>query len=175
MPTPPAHCCNDPLDAACGWNCPGGFTLLSPGDPAEDHALWSVAQDDAPPARPGHLEIRCSDPQSWQPQPLGRPWSVYLENIEPGRNDDLLLMEELLDRAAAAGCTRVVARGWPPPVDIDLRYRWFSLLRLLCDVRKLKFSLCEPEPVPPADRLNHYLASARGCCRHPTHKPPLQR
>jgi hypothetical protein len=41
----------------------------------------------------------------------------------------------------------------------------------LCDRFKLKFSICEPAELPPSERLNGYLASQRGCCRHPFFDP----
>ncbi|MBS2033494.1 hypothetical protein JST97_00790 [bacterium] len=87
------------------------------------------------------------------------PWSLYLDCLDAF---DLGLAEEVIEAAAAAGCDWVVAA---PVADQSVRYRLYSLLRLLCDRFKLKFSIFENQQREPAERLNHYLASRRGCCR----------
>jgi hypothetical protein len=172
----PGHTCCDPLEVTCGWDRSPFFRLVFVEEelPESNWAgpcLLSLPQWFAVPELPPHvaLELRCTDPFAWTPQSCGRRWSLFLEYTIPFQNDDLALAEQVLERAAAAGCCAVVAGGLPGASQY--RYRWMSLLRLLCDRFKLKFSICEPAELPPSERLNGYLASQRGCCRHPFFDP----
>lgn len=174
----PAHTCWDPLEVPCGWGRPPGFQLifleegeLLPAEVLTPPCLVSVSQSVTPPHLPQDiaLEIRCTDPLTFAPPPLDQPFSVYLSYVRAFENDDIAVVEQVLLQAASAGCRAVVAPGLRG--EAQYRHRWFSLVRLLCDRLKLKFSICEPGELPASERLNSYLASQRGCCRHPAYDP----
>lgn len=171
MPEPP---CWDPLEVPCG---PGVFRLVRLG--TEDTlpvgltapCLVSLPQDRVwPTVDPTvGLELRCENPDRFEPESPGRAWNLFLEYVRPFVNDDLGLLEQVMERAAWAGCAAVVAPGFDG--ESTYRYRWFSLVRMLCDRLRLRFSVWEPRERPEDERLNRYLASQRGCCRLPGFKP----
>ncbi|MFN8606272.1 MAG: hypothetical protein U0931_01985 [Vulcanimicrobiota bacterium] len=151
-----SFCC-DPLERPC----PGALVHLWEGGVLPwlpTGSLVSVPVGPLPQLAPGlDLEVRSQGSCSFQAS--SQPFSLYLDCLDPF---DLGVAEEVIEAAAAAGCDWVVAA---PVADQALRYRLYSLVRLLCDRFKLKFSIFEDQPREPADRLNHYLASRRGCCR----------
>jgi hypothetical protein len=110
------------------------------------------------------LEIRSRGEREFLGQ--AQSWSLYLDCLDPF---DLGQVEQVLEAAQRAGCNRVVAPGVGGPEGgaQDYRYRLYSLIRLLCDRLQLKFSIYDCLPRPAHQRLNHYLASQRGCCRFP--------
>lgn len=152
----PVSCC-DPLEKPCAgallhfWEA-GPLPQLPPG------SLVSAPVGPLPQLSEGlDLEVRSQGRSDFATRE--RPWSLYLDCLDPF---DLGLAEEVIEAAAGAGCDWVVAA---PVAEQAVRYRLYSLLRLLCDRFKLKFSIFEDRPRDPAERLNHYLASRRGCCR----------
>ena len=159
------NACSDPLEIPCR-DCrlilveDGPLPEVTPG------SLVSWPQRRPPPALPAGvaLEIRTRGELSFYPQE--RDWSLYLDCLDPF---DLGRIEEVLEAAQAAGCHWVVAAGLTTRWEgaQDYRYRLYSLIRLLCDRLKLKFSIYETQPLEAHERLNHYLASRRGCCRFP--------
>lgn len=173
----PENCCGDPLLAPCGWGG-DGFCLhwVESGDPLpvpQPGSLLSLPQG-YPVADMGvdfEVEIRCHTPGQFLPTHLGRSWSLYLEFLKPYLEDDLGVVEEVLEKSAAAGCRWLVV----PSLQAEsvYRYRMYSLIRLLCDRFGLLFSICELAPVEKSERLNHYLANRKGCCRHPGYKPKV--
>lgn len=160
--------CWDPLERPCG---DFEFCWLSGHEPLPEltsGGLVSWPQDRPLQALPPEvcLEIRCNDPFCFAPQLAEeRPWSLYLDYLQPGQNDDLATLEPVLEWAAGHGCLLVVAPGRPVAAGEQQRHRLYSLIRMLCDRFRLKFSLFEAQELPKAERLNHYLASQRGCCR----------
>lgn len=173
----PENCCGDPLVAPCGWGG-DGFALhwVDEGDelPAQaPGSLLSLPQG-YPVVGLGHdveIEIRCQKPATFCPENPGRAWSLYMEFLKPFLEDDLGLVEMVMEKSAEAGCRWVVA----PSLQAEsvYRYRMYSLVRLLCDRFGLLFSICELAPVEKSERLNHYLANRKNCCRHPGYKPKV--
>ena len=160
--------CWDPLEKSCGdFDC----CWLSCDEPTPAVLCgglisWPQHRPLQPLPTNVSLEIRCSDPGCFCPKIVEeRPWSLFLEYLQPGLNDDLATLEPVLEWAAQHGCRLVVAPGRPVPGGEQRRYRLYSLIRMLCDRFRLKFSLFEAEELPKNERLNHYLASQRGCCR----------
>ncbi len=111
------------------------------------------------PSLPLGVDLEVRSQGDYRFESREQPWSLFLDCLDPF---DLGLVEEILEAAAAAGCDWVVAA---PVVQQAVRYRLYSLVRLLCDRFKLKFTIFEDKDHEAADRLNHYLASRRGCCR----------
>jgi len=173
----PENCCGDPLLAPCGWGG-DGFCLLRVEAGDELPAIPSGSLLSLPQGYPladigddYELEIRCQAPAQFCPESPGRAWSLYLEFLKPYQLDDLGLVEEVLEKSVAAGCRWVVA----PSLQAQsvYRYRMYALIRLLCDRFGLIFSICELAPVEKSERLNHYLANKKGCCRHPAYRPKV--
>lgn len=169
--TLPENCCGDPLEGPCGWGT-SDFPLVYfvPQTPLKclpGGTLVSLPQEFAQLDLPQglHREVRCQDPEPFQPPSLTPPWGLFLEYLGCLQNHDLGVLEQVLENAARAGCAWVVAPG--VEADDAYRYRLYSLLRLLCDQRQLKFSIFEEQAREKSSLLNHYLANARGCCRFP--------
>lgn len=142
----PASACFDPLDRPCDGPELALQVLTWPsGQP--------LPEDVAPNLT---VEIHGLPPYV----ALGRPWSLWLEELDPF---DLGRVEQILEQAAEAGCRLVVATSVEG--EANYRYRLYSLVRLLCDRLKMNFSIFEHRSRPLSDRLNHYLASQRRCCR----------
>ncbi|MBT9587825.1 hypothetical protein IV102_31105 [bacterium] len=162
----PANACFDPLEAPCSG---GRLIYVDEGplpDPLPPGTLVSWPQHRPLPDLPQEvaLEIRSRGGEVFFPGAQG--WSLYLDCLDPF---DLGQVEQVLEAARAAGCIWVVAasvNGGEGGAQ-DYRYRLYSLIRLLCDRFKLKFSIYDRHDRPPHQRLNHYLASQRGCCRFP--------
>lgn len=161
----PENVCYDPLKDDCS-----GFALIFvEDDPLPDElpagAVVSWPQHRPLPKLPPGLglEVRAEGGAHFH---TGQDWSLFLQDLE---SFDLGRVEEVLEAAATAGCVRVVAgsvRAREGGAQ-DYRYRLYSLLRLLCDRLKLKFSIYESRPLEKHERFNQYLASRRGCCRGP--------
>lgn len=152
-----SYCC-DPLEKPC----PGAaFFFIEEGElpatPRGSLVSWPIER--ALPILPGgvDLEVRTRGSRAFAAREL--PWSLYLDYLDPF---DLGEVEEILEAAKGAGCDWVVAA---PVRAENVRYRLYSLVRLLCDRFKLKFTIFEDQDLEPALRLNHYLANRRGCCR----------
>lgn len=153
-----ASFCCDPLEKPCS-----GAPLFR----IEDGELPEVPRGSLvswPPGRalpdlPEGVELEVRSQGCCAFERRQKPWSLFLDCLDPF---DLGLVEEVLEAAAQAGCDWVVAAPLRSPV---LRYRLYSLVRLLCDRFKMKFTIFEDRELEPAERLNHYLANRRGCCR----------
>lgn len=152
-----SYCC-DPLEKPCS-----GAPLFRveegelPEAPRGSLISWPAGRALPVLSEGVDLEVRTTGSCAFESR--SRPWSLYLDCLDPF---DLGRVEEILEAAAAAGCDWVVAasvRGQ------DVRYRLYSLVRLLCDRFKMKFTIFEDRDLEPAERLNHYLANRRGCCR----------
>lgn len=155
-----ASFCCDPLEKPC----PGGLLLIWEGGGLEGIApgtLVSVAASLLAdlPALPATVDLEIRSQGSCNFVAREKSWSLYLDCLD---SFDLGRIEEVLEAAAQAGCDWVVAA---PVLQRELRYRLYSLVRLLCDRLKLKFSIFEDQELEAAERLNHYLANQRGCCR----------
>lgn len=152
-----ASFCCDPLEKPC----PGVFLhRWDGGDLPELPAGSLVSVPVGPlPSLPAGVDLEVRSQGECGFLSRERPWSLYLDCLDPF---DLGQVEGVLEAAAAAGCDWVVAAPVP---DQAVRYRLYSLVRLLCDRFKLKFTIFEDQEREPAERLNHYLASRRGCCR----------
>jgi hypothetical protein len=140
----PAACC-DPLVRPCR------------DSELEQHLVCWPAGQPWPDLQPGQqLEIH------GQPPYLSGPWtwSLWLDGLE---DFDVGAYELRLEQAAQAGCKLILAA--PLQASQHYRYRLYSLLRLLCDHYKMRFAIFEPRPLEAGDRLNHYLASQKRCCR----------
>lgn len=160
--------CWDPLEGPCGTFDVHALSLDDPVPSLGPGCLvsWPQQRPLEPLPPQACLEIRCEDPLQFRPQfAEDRPWSLFLEYLQPGRNDDLALLEPVLEWSQQHGCRLVVAPGLPVVGGEHARYRLYTLIRMLCDRFRLKFSLFEATELPKSERLNHYLASQRGCCR----------
>ena len=153
-----ASFCCDPLEKPCSG---AAFFFVEEGElleaPAGALVSWPVER--ALPQLPEGVDLEVRARGTCNFEHRSRPWSLFLDCLDPF---DLGFVEEILERAAAAGCDWVVAA---PVRAENVRYRLYSLVRLLCDRFKLKFTIFEDRDLEPALRLNHYLASRRGCCR----------
>lgn len=154
---PVSFCC-DPLEKPCAG---AAFFRIEDGDlpPLTAGSLISWPVERALPELPNgvDLEVRTTGRPTFEPRE--KPWSLFLDCLDPF---DLGEVEAILESAKSAGCDWVVAA---PVREENLRYRLYSLVRLLCDRFKLKFTIFEDRDLEPALRLNHYLANRRGCCR----------
>lgn len=153
-----ASFCCDPLEKPCS-----GAPLFRIEDgelvPVPRGSLISWPAGRALPELPEGVDLEVRTQGVFAFEARSKAWSLFLDCLEPF---DLGLVEEVLESAAAAGCDWVVAA--PVPTQ-ELRYRLYSLVRLLCDRFKMKFTIFEDRDLEPAQRLNHYLANRRGCCR----------
>jgi hypothetical protein len=152
-----SYCC-DPLEKACS-----GAPLFRvnqeemPEVPRGSLISWPAGR--ALPDLPEGVDLEVRTEGSCAFEQREKAWSLFLDCLDPF---DLGRVEEILEAAAAAGCDWVVAA----PVRAQaVRYRLYSLVRLLCDRFKMKFTIFEDQETEPAERLNHYLANRRGCCR----------
>ncbi|MBN9415700.1 MAG: hypothetical protein J0I12_09710 [Candidatus Eremiobacteraeota bacterium] len=153
-----ASFCCDPLEKPCAG---AAFFYVEDGElpavSAGGLVSWPVERR-LPELPPGvDLEVRTSGNLAFQAREL--PWSLFLDCLDPF---DLGGVEPILEAAKGAGCDWVVAA---PVRAENVRYRLYSLVRLLCDRFKLKFTIFEDQDLEPSLRLNHYLANRRGCCR----------
>ena len=139
-----AACC-DPLELPC-----------SDREIQERVVAWPAGQ--SPPQLQPKQQLEIHGPPPFLT--LEQPWSLWLEGLE---DFDLGYFEAVVEQAALAGCRLIVAA--PLSATQPYRYRLYSLLRLLCDMRKLRFAIFEADPLDKADRLNVYLASQKRCCR----------
>ena len=152
-----SFCC-DPLEKPCSG---APFFGIEDGELPEvpQGSLVSWPAGRALPELPEGVDLEVRSQGSRVFEKREKPWSLYLECLDPF---DLGQVEEMLEAASAAGCDWVVAG---PVRTQTLRYRLYSLVRLLCDRFKMKFTIFEDRELEPAERLNHYLANRRGCCR----------
>lgn len=154
----PANFCCDPLEKPCSG---APLFRIEEGEltevPRGSLISWPVGRPLPDLPEGVDLEVRTRGSCSFERRE--KAWSLFLDCLDPF---DLGSVEEVLEAAAAAGCDWVVAA---PVHAQEVRYRLYSLVRLLCDRFKMKFSIFEDQPLEPAERLNHYLANRRGCCR----------
>ncbi|MBX3167918.1 MAG: hypothetical protein KF760_10925 [Candidatus Eremiobacteraeota bacterium] len=153
-----ASFCYDPLEKPCTG---APFFRIEDGDlpavPAGSLVSWPAGRPLPELLEGVDLEVRSQGCRTFERRE--KPWSLFLDCLDPF---DLGDVEEILEAAATAGCDWVVAA---PVRAAHLRYRLYSLVRLLCDRFKMKFTIFEDQELEAADRLNHYLANRRGCCR----------
>lgn len=153
-----ASFCCDPLEKPCSG---APFFYIEEGELPEvtAGALVSWPVERVLPELPEGVDLEVRSGGVCLFESRQRPWSLFLNCLDPF---DLGNVEGILEAAAGAGCDWVVAA---PVRAENVRYRLYSLVRLLCDRFKLKFTIFEDRDLEPAQRLNHYLASRRGCCR----------
>jgi hypothetical protein len=175
--------CPDPLSSTCGWHCstisgPAGQTLQSIQVGGLSIVRMDYANWLADPSRTGLVDLMvsaCDLPA----QVNGRaPTCLTLkfcsELATRGEVPDLYWAQTWLDwlaetASADQSLTRPKVLAEIPPADDAFRHRWLSLVRALCDERKLEFSALGQPGHPSA--YNNYLAKPRkGCCRFPSQR-----
>lgn len=99
----------------------------------------------------------------WEEIELIRPWTLLLEDLAVGQEDDLFELEILIRRARERGATHLLASlSWQDTEPCEeYQHRLLGLIRNLCDQAGLTFAA----QIPGA-KVNQYLASAN-CCRWP--------